>query len=343
MTNPSPRLGLALDFGHRSIRSRIAELLPVLRRAEESAFDSVWVGENYPQPPSELEDHVPSALVLLSYLAPITRLRLGTGVLLLPAWSPARLAYDAAVLDVLSGGRLTLGIGLGSPELQRRFGFEPSSFAPVFEDTLRYLKSAWAGREFRSSLFPTSGIVPAPSQEGGPRLLVAGSLDRSARRAAELGDGYYAATGYGLERIRRLAGVYRSAVRGRTAAATGVVAANRIVVIARSSTEARAIARSGAGRVLEVYRRRGVLASYRRRSTLEGLEGVDLDAVDGYQVFDRLGDRLCLFGTAAEVAEQLRAYAGAGVTDVNARVAPPGVSIAAAIRTVTELQQIQRA
>ncbi|MEU0313109.1 LLM class flavin-dependent oxidoreductase [Nocardioides sp. NPDC006273] len=67
----------------------------------------------------------PSALSVLSWLAArTTRVRLGTGVLLAPAWHPLRLAYEAAAVDQLSGGRLVVGVGAGTPALSGWFSNE---------------------------------------------------------------------------------------------------------------------------------------------------------------------------------------------------------------------------
>src|SRR5487761_781820 len=203
------RFGLALDFGTdvRDLASHAERHLGLIRLAERTgAYDSVWVGDGYLSPPLRLHDHVPSPLIMLAFLARATKLKIGTGVLLAPAWHPIRLAYDIAVLDHLSRGRLILGLGLGNAALQRRFGLDPIRYAQDFEETIGYLKASWRGQDFTGRVLgDLTQVVPMPFQSGGPPIWVAGSLARSAERAATLGDGYYAATAYGLELVRKLA------------------------------------------------------------------------------------------------------------------------------------------
>ena len=101
----SVKFGLALDFWNTSkpLDSLLEDYVGLLTLAEQYGFDSVWAGENRPR--SAESGHVPSPLLVLSALARSTRLRLGTGVTLLPVWHPLRLAYDAAMLDQISAGR----------------------------------------------------------------------------------------------------------------------------------------------------------------------------------------------------------------------------------------------
>src|SRR5947207_13386162 len=93
------KFGLALDLqsAGRTLGEQIERLLPIIHLAEGYGFDLVSAGETYPTRPGG--GHVPSPLMMLAALAPNTRIRLGTGVTLLPAWHPLKLAYDVAVLD----------------------------------------------------------------------------------------------------------------------------------------------------------------------------------------------------------------------------------------------------
>src|SRR5690242_18358984 len=103
--------GVALDFGskQRPLHAQLERQSALLSHCEAAGFQIVAAGESA----SPGAFHLPNALLVLASLAQRTRLRLCTGVALLPAYSPRRLALDAAELDQLSGGRLILGIGLG--------------------------------------------------------------------------------------------------------------------------------------------------------------------------------------------------------------------------------------
>ena len=119
---PRLRIGLALDWGtERTTLDRLLkEYLPLIQLAERYGFDSLWVGQHFPTGPDMF--HPPSPLLVLAAVAPHTSLMLGTGVLLLPMWNPITLAYEAAVLDQLCGGRLVLGVGIGRPRDWTKFG-----------------------------------------------------------------------------------------------------------------------------------------------------------------------------------------------------------------------------
>ncbi len=88
------------------------------RQAERLGFDTVWVAQHHFHGD---EGGLPSPLVLLAYLAAqTTRIRLATGVVTLPLENVVRVAEDAVVVDLLSGGRLELGLGSGSTPTSRR-------------------------------------------------------------------------------------------------------------------------------------------------------------------------------------------------------------------------------
>lgn len=185
MNSAAPlRLGFfsrLLDEGTPADRYRMA--LAQIRHAEAQGFDSAWVAQHHFH---EAEGGLPSPFVFLSQVAALTsRIRLGTGIVTLPMEQPIRVAEDAAVLDITSGGRLELGVGSGgNPAAFAAFGLEDKERREVFERHLTTLMDALAGR-------------PLP---GGDRLYPAhpGLLDRlwyatfsveGARVAGRLGAG----------------------------------------------------------------------------------------------------------------------------------------------------------
>src|SRR5919202_4322421 len=106
--------GLALDLGTRGrLDAALDGYASVLASAERGGYTAVFAGETFPTRAAGTA-HLPAPLLALAAMAPRTTLRLGTGVTLLPLWQPLRLAYEAAVLDQLCGGRLILGVGAGS-------------------------------------------------------------------------------------------------------------------------------------------------------------------------------------------------------------------------------------
>ncbi|MEV6394587.1 LLM class F420-dependent oxidoreductase [Streptomyces sp. NPDC051907] len=96
------RLGLALGYGGEPIE----QVLPIVERAEQIGVDSVW----------SVEEYGPDAVSVLGYLAARTqRIELGTAIMQIPARTPAATAMTAMTLDMLSGGRFRLGLGLSVP------------------------------------------------------------------------------------------------------------------------------------------------------------------------------------------------------------------------------------
>ena len=168
-------------------------------RAEALGFDSVWVhdhvfnvghvfdrigGRPYYEP-----------LTLLSFVAARTkRVRLGTSVLVLPYHNPIRLAKAAATLDVLSGGRLILGVGVGAIENEMEAMGSPFKERGAFTDeAIAVMRTLWTEEDPRFvgtySRFAGMKFSPKPLQT--PLPIVIGGVSRAAiRRAARLGNGW---------------------------------------------------------------------------------------------------------------------------------------------------------
>jgi len=147
------------------------------RRAEERGFSTLGTIDRLVY--ANLEP-----LVALASAAAVTeRIGLTTSILLGPYRNTAVLAKEAASVDVLSGGRLTLGIAPGGrPDDYEAAGADFTTRGRRFDAQLAELKGIWAGDE----------IGPEPFSGGGPELMVGGSVDASFRRAAEYGNGWIA-------------------------------------------------------------------------------------------------------------------------------------------------------
>lgn len=126
--------------------------------AEANGFDSAWIAQHHFH---RDEGGLPSPLVLLSYVAALTsRIRLGTGIITLPLENPIRAAEDAAVLDLLSGGRLELGLGSGgTPASFTAFGYDVADKAAIYEKHLQTFRIALSGSPIVGD---TKQYPPAP-------------------------------------------------------------------------------------------------------------------------------------------------------------------------------------
>lgn len=186
-------------------------LAEVARAGEALGFESVWIPEHlivplamrtpYPYSPdgkfpggATVALHDP--FVALAYVAACTsRIKLGTGVFVLPLRNAVAVAKAAASLDVLSNGRLLFGIGVGwfADEFDA-VGMSFADRAARAREAIRLMRTLWREEtphfEGRFHHVPPSGFSPKPVQQPGPPLILGGESPAALRRAAALGDGW---------------------------------------------------------------------------------------------------------------------------------------------------------
>jgi len=183
------------------------------RKAEECGLDSIWTFEHVIVPidyasryPYHSSGKMPIApetpfvdpLIALSHAAAVTtKLRLCTGINILPQANPLLLAKQAASLDAVSEGRSELGLGIGW--LREEFDANGTPFArrgARFDDYLRAMKKVWSGEtvEHDGEFVQWSGFKshPRPRQRPHMPIVIGGTSDRAFRRVVELGDGWFA-------------------------------------------------------------------------------------------------------------------------------------------------------
>ena len=185
----------------------------LVQTLEALPVDSLWVGGHVASPnPS------PEAMVQLARLAALTsRVRVGTSILLLPLYPPAIVAKQVADLDRATGGRVTLGVGVGGeyPQEFRACQIPVAERGARTDEAIPLLRRLWSGEEQshtgRFYSMEEVRIHPAPVQPNGPPIVVAGRKERAMQRAVALGDGWmpylYSARRYAdsVATIRRLA------------------------------------------------------------------------------------------------------------------------------------------
>lgn len=168
-----------------------AEILDVVSWTEEAGFEGAWVPEHH------LADdgYVPSPLIVLSAIAARTkRLRLGSAIALAPLYHPLRFAEDCAVLDILSSGRLEMGLAIGYRRRESAaFGVDFTKRGRMFDEWLRIVTQLWAGDEinFAGQHFTLTGAKLSPPTPRGRIPLYIGSFtDKAMERVARYGDGF---------------------------------------------------------------------------------------------------------------------------------------------------------
>jgi alkanesulfonate monooxygenase SsuD/methylene tetrahydromethanopterin reductase-like flavin-dependent oxidoreductase (luciferase family) len=173
-----------------------ALVLDWAKRADPGPFSSLGVLDRLVYPNYE-------PLITLAAAAAVTeRVRLMTTVLIAPLRRAGVLAKQAATVDALSGGRLTLGLGVGSREDD--FQFAPASFQDRgrrFEEQLELMKRVWSGQPVSEE---AGAVGPPPAQAGGPELLIGGYTPVSIRRVGRWGDGFISGGVRDPEQVRQL-------------------------------------------------------------------------------------------------------------------------------------------
>ena len=206
------KLGLAFAS---SIAIDGSTTMDLCRSAEAAGFESVWGGEHVVLPdsivskypytkdgkiPAKPDTPVPDPLIWLAFAAAAApTLRLGTCILIVPQRNPLILAKELATLDVLSGGRVELGLGVGW--LKEEFdalGVDWARRGARNDEYVAAMRTLWAGphAEFHGEFvdFEPATCSPRPVNGNIP-ILVGGDTDAAVRRAVKLADGYFPGEG----------------------------------------------------------------------------------------------------------------------------------------------------
>jgi probable F420-dependent oxidoreductase len=175
----------------------------VVLAAEEVGFESVWTGEHVALPiddnpvPTPAETPFLDSVVALTRVAALTRrIRLGTGILVLPHHNPILVAKTLATLDVLSNGRVIAGFAAGYVAAEfRALGVPFERRGAITDESLRAIRSLWTDPapavDGRFTRFSGIRFEPKPVQRPHPPIVIGGTAPPALRRAAREGDGWY--------------------------------------------------------------------------------------------------------------------------------------------------------
>jgi probable F420-dependent oxidoreductase len=259
------------------------EQFDLVRRVETLGFDSVWCGDH-------VSFNLPlyeSLTLLASYAAITQRMRLGSAVYLLALRPPAVAAKVTATLDVLSGGRLIFGVGVGgeNPKEFEACGVPHRERGARVSEAIDVVRALWrdtpATFKGRFTQFEAVSIDPKPLQKGGPPIWVGGRSDAALARAGRQGDGWvsYVVT---PERYRQSLDKIRAAAAARGRALESFATAHLTFI-----TVGRDYERTRAAWVARLSQRYA-------------------------QDFGPLADRYGVIGTPEQCAERLEAFRAAG-------------------------------
>jgi alkanesulfonate monooxygenase SsuD/methylene tetrahydromethanopterin reductase-like flavin-dependent oxidoreductase (luciferase family) len=190
-----------------------AQLLSEAEKAEGAGFDGVFVPERH----ARTECMFPSPLPLLAAIAARTqRVKIGTDILMPPLYNPVDLAQSTALIDVLSRGRLILGVGY-HPRYFAHFGVPIKQREGRFEESLEILKKAWTtpgpfAHHGKYYDYEAIHLTPKPYQRPGPPIWIGAFGPKSIARAGRLADAWTMAPFFDrIEDIKAQVSIYRDA------------------------------------------------------------------------------------------------------------------------------------
>jgi alkanesulfonate monooxygenase SsuD/methylene tetrahydromethanopterin reductase-like flavin-dependent oxidoreductase (luciferase family) len=198
---------------------RLREVVDQVRYAEEMGFDRVWFVEHH-----FLTEwaHCSAPEVMLAVLSQhTTTMRLGFGVVLLPVHHPLHVAARVATLDVMSGGRVDVGVGRsGNPYQLTPFGVKLEDTRERWEEALSILPRIWTEQVFSHEgkffQIPPREVIPKPVQQPHPPLFTACSQDDTFQRAGELGVGCLCNVLGSYETVEQRLHIYKEALKHAT-------------------------------------------------------------------------------------------------------------------------------
>ena len=193
------KLGICLPHYGRPIEP--SRLVQLATRAEEMGLDSIWVTDHVIIPrdmPLIYRSDMLDPLAMLPWLAGVTeRIALGTSVIVLPYRSPLPVAKLLASVDVISGGRLIVGVAVGWVEREfEALGVPFRERGRRTDEAIELFRTVWTqeypGLDSERHRLAGLQASPMPLQSPRPPILVGGASDAAMRRAARLGDGWHA-------------------------------------------------------------------------------------------------------------------------------------------------------
>jgi len=277
------------------ITRRFQETLAFVRLADQLGFDSVTKTAHYSAHPFQMLQLVP---MLARFAAEAPRLRLNAGVLLLPLLSPLHVAEEFATLDVITSGKIILGVGLGYRDVEfKAFGVPRAQRVRRFEANLQAVRRLWTEEkvQMKTPFFELddASCLPKPLQKPHPPIWIGANADPAIERAARLGDCWYIGPAIEIPALERQMGLYRRALDAAGKPFPEELPMRREVFVARTKADAIRLCAPYLGAKYKAY--------HEWRQDMP-----DDDRGLGQEFEALIGDRF-LIGSPDEVAEQMLA------------------------------------
>ena len=275
------------------ISRRFQETLAFVRLADRLGYDSVTKTAHYSSHPFQMLQMVP---MLARFAAEAPHMRLNAGVLLLPLMSPLHVAEEFATLDVITGGKIILGVGLGYRDVEfKAFGQTRAQRVPRFEANLLAIKRLWTEEkvQMKSRYFELddASCLPKPLQSPHPPIWVGANADPAIERAARLGDCGYIGPAVEIGIVERQMALYRRSLDAAGKPFPTELPMRREVFVAKTKAEAIRLCAPYLGAKYAAY-----------HSWRQDMPGDDRGL--GQEFENLIGDRF-IIGSPDEVAEQI--------------------------------------
>ncbi len=313
------KLGIYLNSQHPEgddPARRFAETLEQVRLIRQLGFDSIWAGEHHVTPGFHF---FPQLALLQRLAAEAEGLWIGTNVTLLPLHNPVELAEVGAFMDVMTGGKFLLGVGLGyRPEEYAIYGIPMAERASRLAEGVEIIRRLWTEKSVTHSgrhwQFSDASIAPRPLQQPSPPIIVGAQVQAAIVRAAKIGDGWLVVPIPTLDQLEKQMSLYTS-----TRSQAGLPPSQhvcRLLEVGCAADDAAAYSRI-APFLMEKYK---AYFSW-------GLEGLTIDpnAAPEAQLRSLATNRFAV-GAPAQVADMIVAQHRAGVTHLAMRVSWPGMA-----------------
>ncbi len=275
------------------IYRRFQETLAFVRLASRLGFDSVTKTAHYSAHPFQALQLVP---MLARFAAEAPGMRLNAGVLLLPLMSPLHVAEEFATLDIITGGKIILGVGLGYRDVEfKAFGVPRAQRVSRFEANLVAIKRLWTEEKVRMKTkyfeLDDASCLPKPLQTPHPPIWVGANADPAIERAARLGDCWYIGPAVEIAALQRQMDIYKRALDAAGKPFPAELPMRREVFVAKTRAEAIRLCAPYLGAKYAAYH----------------AWGQDMPEDDGGlgQSFEALMNDRFIIGSPDEVAEQI--------------------------------------
>jgi alkanesulfonate monooxygenase SsuD/methylene tetrahydromethanopterin reductase-like flavin-dependent oxidoreductase (luciferase family) len=257
---------------------QLAEHRELVETADQLGFSMMVAGQHFLG--TELRYYQPIPyLTYMSQFAP--SMTAVTGIILIAMANPVDIAEQVATLDVLTGGKCVFGVGLGYSEREfQAFGVDSKSKVARFEQGLALIKALWSGEEvnFQSEFWSVEGVLPAvlPAQTPRPPIWIGGQSIPAVKRAARLGDAWYAPPFPSHEALASLRRLYLEERAEHGLPVDGAFPLRRELLIASTHDEAARMARERSNLRYSTYKKWGL--SGENTSAAAKPDDIDIEA-----------------------------------------------------------------